>query len=136
MNIRLAILGCDGSRNKAGFSFRDKGVTFKADISGYVPVWLEARDQKLRDLAHLIGKAKLEIHEHVVWANCELLDDKLPENLLRQLWPHADGRITKCIGKHVMEMTVDSVVLSSDEPTDGRIGSLRDQGAKSARKGS
>jgi hypothetical protein len=132
MNVHLAVLGVDGVRNKAGKSFMDKGITCK---EGEVPVWLEARELRDRDLSHIIGSAKLSVHDGVLWADCKLLDFRLPASLVRILYPHPCGTVLKTEGDVVQEMYVDGVNFSSDEPLDTRIATLVVQGVKATMKG-
>lgn len=135
MEARLAVLGVDGQRNKAGKSFRDAGVEFKVDSRGEVPVWLEAGDPADRHMGSIIGSAKLSIHEKVVWADTRLLDDKLPGSLVKILYPHVCGAIKRVVNNHVEEMVIDGINLSADEPLDGRIATLANQGVKARKKG-
>lgn len=135
MEVKLAVLGVDGVRNKAGKSFLAKGVQFKLDARGEVPVWLEAREPHERVLSRLTGRAKLSMHEGVLWADCDLLDERLPGSLVKILFPHPCGRITKLVGDTIEGMTVDGINLSAEQPLDPRIGTLQSQGVKARRKG-
>jgi hypothetical protein len=135
MNARLAVLGVDGQRNSAGKSFLAKGVTFAHDAKGEVPVWLAAEELRDRDLTHLLGRAKLSVHDGVIWAECELLDDRLPSSLMKILYPHVCGKLTRLNGDVIAEMVVDGINISFDSPQDSRIPSLESQGIKARRKG-
>lgn len=135
VNVELAVIGVDGQRNNAGMIFLAAGVTFAVDKDGFVPVWLEGTDPKDRDIHHLIGKAKLSVHDGVVWAECEILDDKLPASLLKNLFPHICGKAGVVTGNTVRTMSIEGVNLSSDQPLDPRVGSLATQGVKPRKKG-
>ncbi len=135
MNARLAVLGVDGQKNSAGISFVANGVTFKTDERGVVPVWLEAREMYQRDIYHLLGSAKLSVHDGVLWADCELLDIRLPGSLMNILYPHACGEVVRNIGPVVHEMVIDGINISSDTPLDTRVGTLHSQGVKATVKG-
>lgn len=131
-NVKLAVMGVDGRRNKGGMSFVAKGVKFaKPEVS----VWLEARENAQQDLAHLIGKARLSVHDNVLWADCDLLDDRLPGSLVKILYPHACGTVDRANGNIILEMTVTGINISSDQPLDERIGTLATQGVKARKKG-
>lgn len=131
-NVKLAVLGVDGKRNKAGTSFVAKGVRFARPE---VPVWLEARETSQQDFAHLLGKARLSVHDDVLWADCDLLDDRLPGSLLPILYPHACGTVDKSHGDIVEVMTVTGINISTDTPLDERIANLVTQGVKARKKG-
>lgn len=135
MEARLAVLGVDGVRNKAGKSFLAKGVAFALDARGEVPVWLEARELHERDFAHLVGRAKLSVHENVLWADCSMLDDRLPGSLMKILYPHPCGKIIRAAGDIIHEMLVDGVNLSAETPLDPRIATLNAQGVRARKKG-
>ncbi len=135
MEAKLAVLGVDGVRNKAGKSFLAKGVVFALDARGEVPVWLEARELHERDLAHLVGRAKLSVHENVLWADCALLDDRLPGSLMKILYPHPCGKVIRAVGDIIHETLVDGINLSAEVPLDPRIATLNAQGVKARKKG-
>lgn len=135
MEARLAVLGVDGVRNKGGKSFLAKGVQFKLDARGEVPVWLEARELEERVFARLAGRAKLSVHDNVLWADCDLLDDRLPGSLMKIIYPHPCGNVMKTNGDTVEEILVDGINLSADMPLDQRIVTLDAQGVKARKKG-
>lgn len=135
MEARLAVLGVDAHRNTAGKSFIAKGVKFALDERGEVPVWLEARELHERDFAHLVGKAKLSIHDDVLWADCQLLDDRLPGTLMKVLYPHACGSVLRMAGDVIHEMLVNGINLSAEQPLDQRICTLAGQGIRARKKG-
>lgn len=135
MKTTLAILGVDGQRNSAGKSFLASGVTFAHNARGEVPVWLAADDPTQRDWAHVLGRAKLSVHDGVLWADCDLLDDKLPGSLVKILYPHVCGKVVKVHGDIVQELVVDAINISLDHPQDSRITSLAAQGVRSTKRG-
>jgi hypothetical protein len=134
MEHKLAVMGVDAHRNKAGKSFLAKGVSFKLDARGEIPVWLEAFDECDRTLGHLVGSAKMSVHDEVIWADVRLREDWLTDSLIKILYPHVLSRITRAAGDTIMEMVVDGINLSADEPLDGRIATLAVQGVRARRK--
>jgi hypothetical protein len=135
MQARLAVLGVDGVRNTNGESFRAEGVQFRLDSSGAVSVWLEANGPAQMTLDRIAGKAKPSIHDGVIWADCDLLDDKLPGSLVRVLYPHPMGVVLERKGSVIASILVTGINLSADKPVDERIPTLQMQGVKARKKG-
>lgn len=132
MNVKLAVLGVDGHRNKAGKTFHAEGVAL---TEGRVPVWLEAYSERDHDFAHLIGHATLSVHDGVLWADCGLLDWRLPGSLLAILYPQPVGDIIEVAGDAVKKILVKGVNIGCDAPLDERIPSLSAQGVKARVRG-
>lgn len=120
MDIKLVVIGVDGKRNKLGKCFTDKGISFKIDADGFVPVWLETYN--------LIGKAKLSVTDKILWADCLLLDIHLSVSILKNLYPHPINERVKICGDTVEGMVVKGINLSSNPSLDRRVGSLKAQG--------
>jgi hypothetical protein len=131
MEAKLAVIGVDGHRNKDGKSFLAKGVSVKSD---QVPVWMEAKDDSDRDFAHMVGRAKVSVHDGVLWADCQLVEERFSAPLLKLLYPHPLCIVMRRTGNVIAEMVVEGINLSFDPPTDGRIPTMGAQGIKSARK--
>jgi hypothetical protein len=131
MKGHLAILGVDGERNSAGKTFHAEGVTFLPEV----PVYLVADTPAERDFAHIVGKAKLSVHNGVLWADCEFVAHRLPASMLDILYPHPCNIIGLMNGDSVKRVKIDGVNLSCDLPLDSRIRSLSNQGMKAEVKG-
>jgi hypothetical protein len=132
MKAKLAILGVDGVRHQDGRSYLAKGLLFSDVVAGHVPVWLEAGEH---DFAHLVGTAKLSMHNDVVWADCELLSNRVLGTVVKVMYPHPCIREMKRDGKIIQEFYIDGVNLSAEAPNDKRIATMANQGVVAERKG-
>lgn len=132
MKGHLAILGVDGVRNSAGKTFHAEGVTFPG---AEVPVYLEVGGTLPWDFRNIVGKAKLSVHDGVLWADCEFLAHRLPGSMLSILYPHPCGDVLLVEGDAVKRIKVTALNLSCDQPQDQRIRTLGSQGVKAEVKG-
>jgi hypothetical protein len=121
MKCRLAVLVADGQPDSVGECFLGEGVTLPETD---VPVYLEFQ----RTLGGLIGRAKLSKEGHVVFAEMDLVDMKLPPHAPRILYPAVGGKVFEREEKVIKKCKVTDIGLSITPNADRRIQTMVLQG--------
>lgn len=126
MKFKVAVFIYDDI-NGSNIRIREGGVWFAANP---VPVWLEAVDDRKKNISSVIGKAKLSIHVSTLWAEMDVIDGIFRDLPIENLYPHIGGAIVKVLDNSIDEMFIDNLNLLFNKPLDTRIGSLYEQGVR------